>query len=182
MRPGSLALTVVLYAFAFEHGVKPAFAASFCVELTAAEFNYRAERRGDYNACAERPPANTKTVARNRARVNAINAIASRCGNVTASVAQQACTRATLVVDVSANTSWVDAPPAPKPGATKVKYLGHGTGSATGVNLCANAHDGRLRTHDVVDGRCSHDRGLMPHRTFAIARAWARCAVICRPP
>jgi hypothetical protein len=155
MKPGSLGLTVVLYAFTFGQGIKPALATAFCVELTAAEFNHRSERRGDDNACAGHPPANTKAVARNRARVNAINAIASQCiGNVTASIAQQACARANLVADVSANTSWVDAPPAPKPGASKVRYLSHGTGSAAGTNLCANAHDGRLRTHNVVDGHC----------------------------
>jgi hypothetical protein len=50
------------------------------------------------------------------------------------------------------------------------------------VNLCVVAHDIRLRTHNVVDGDCPHDRGLLPHRTFATARAWARCAVICRLP
>jgi hypothetical protein len=50
------------------------------------------------------------------------------------------------------------------------------------VNLCAMAHDIRVRTRSVVDAHCPHDSGLLPHRTFATARAWARCAVICRTP
>jgi hypothetical protein len=181
MKPGSLALTLLLCASAFDHATKPALAAELCVELTAGEFNYRAERRGDDNACAG--SANIKAVARNRARVNAINAIASQClGNVTASVGQQACARVSLVADTSANASWLDGPPASNPSADKVKYLGRGTGSAAGVNLCATAHDSRIVTRNAVDGHCSHNRGLMPHRTFAIARAWARCAVACRTP
>jgi len=181
MKAGSLALTVLLCASAFGHGIGPAFTAEFCVELTAAEFNHRAERRGDDNACSG--PDNITAVAKNRARVSAINAIASQClGNVTANVARQACARAGLAADISANTSWADAPPAPKPSADKVRYLGTGSGSAAGVNLCASAHDGRSQTRNVVDGHCPHDKGLMPHRTFAIARAWARCAVLCRSP
>jgi hypothetical protein len=183
MKLTSLVLTVALYAVAFDPGIKAAFADPFpfCVELTAAEFNHRAERRGDDNACAGHLITKTTVAARNRARLNAINAVASQCiGNVKASVAQQACARVNLVADFSSNNSWVDAPPEPKPSADKVKYLGHGTGSAAGTNLCANARDVSIWTRNVVDGLCSHDRGLMPHRTFAIARASARCAVICR--
>lgn len=180
MNPALLALSVALYASAFDCGITPAFSAAFCVELTAAEFNHRAERRGDDNACSGRGTAKTKAVARDRARFNAINAIASQCTqNVTANIAQQACARTNLIVDVSAGTSWLDATPTPKPGAEKVKYLGQG---ATGVNLCASAHDGRIWTRNVVDGHCPHTGGRMPHRTFAIARASARCAVVCRTP
>jgi hypothetical protein len=87
-----------------------------------------------------------------------------------------------LVADTSANSSWIGSPPAPKPSADKVRYIGHGTGSAAAVNLCVVAHDMRFRTHNVVDGKCPHDSGLLPHRTFATARARARCAVICRTP
>jgi hypothetical protein len=190
MKVGSLALTVVaLYATPLAHGTRSAFAADFCVELTAAEFNHRAERRGDDNACAgsDSPDikaiSDIKALARDRARDNANNAIASQClNNVTPGIGQRACTRVNLVANTSADGSWADSPPAPKPGADKVKYIGPGIGSAAGVNLCAMAHDIRLRTRNVVDAHCPHDGGLLPHRTFATARAWARCAVICRTP
>ena len=184
MRVGSLALTFVgLYATALAGGIGSAFATDFCVELTAAEFNHRAERRGDDNACAGRHSSDIKTMARDRARDNANNAIASQClNNVTPGLGQQACTRVNLVANTSADGSWADSPPAPKPSADKVKYIGHGIGSAAGLNLCAMAHDLRFRTRNVVDGHCPHDSGLLPHRTFATARAWARCAVICSTP
>jgi hypothetical protein len=190
MRVGSLALTVVaLYAAPLAYGIRSAFAADFCVELTAAEFNHRAERRGDDNACAGsdspdiRAISHIKALARDRARDNANNAIASQClNNVTPAIGQRACTRVNLVANTSADGSWAGSPPAPKPGADKVKYIGPGIGRAAGVNLCTMAHDIRLRTRNVVDAHCPHDGGLLPHRTFATARAWARCAVICRTP
>jgi hypothetical protein len=184
MKVGSLALTVVaLYAIFLAYGVRSAFATDLCVELTATEFNRRAERRGDDNACAARHSSDIKAMARDRARDNANNAIALQClNNVTANIAQQACARVNLVASTSANGSWAASPPAPKPSADKVKYIGPGIGSAAGVSLCALAHDIRLRTRNVVDGHCPHDSGLLPHRTFATARAWARCAVICSPP
>ena len=68
--------------------------------------------------------------------------------------------RVNLVAHTSANSSWVDSLPAPKPNADKVRYIGHGTGSASVVNLFFVAHDIRLRTHNVVDGHCPHDRGF----------------------
>jgi hypothetical protein len=185
MRIGSLALTVVaLSAAPLDYGIRPALASDFCVELTATEFNQRVERRGDDNACAGSDPSDIKAMARERARDNANNAIASQClNNVTLDIGKQACTRVHLVANSSPNNARVDSPPAAKPGANKVKYIGHGIGSgAAGVNLCAMAHDLRLRTRNVVDGHCPHDSGLLPHRTFATARAWARCAVICRTP
>jgi hypothetical protein len=184
MKIGSLALTVVaLSAAPIDYGIRSAFATDFCVELTAAEFSRRIERRGDDNACAGSDTSNIKAAARDRARDNANNAIAPQClSNVTLDIGQQACTRVNLVANTSPNNSWVDIPPAPKPDANKVKYIGQGIGSAAGVNLCAMAHDIRLRTRNVVDGHCSHDSGLLPHRTFVTARAWARCAVICRTP
>jgi hypothetical protein len=184
MKVGSLALAAVaLYAPAAGYETRSAFATDFCVELTATEFNRRAERRGDDNACAGRHSSKIKAKARDRARDNANNAIATQClGNVTPAIAQRACARVNLVASTSVNSSWVDSPPAPKTSADKVRYIGHGTGSAAGVNLCVVAHDIRLRTHKVVDGHCPHVRGLLPHKTFATARAWARCAVICRLP
>ena len=184
MKVRSLALAVVaLYALPLAYGIRSAFATDFCIELTAAEFNRRADRRGDDNACAGSHSSNIRAKARDRARDNANNAIASQClGNVTPAIGQRACARVNLVANPSANSSWVDSPPVSKPSADKVRYIGHGTGSAAGVNLCVVAHDIRLRTHNVVDGHCRHGEGLLPHRTFATARAWARCAVICRTP
>ena len=184
MKVGSLALAVVaLCATPLGYEIRSAFATDFCVELTAAEFNHRAERRGDDNACAGSHSLDIKAMARDRARDNANNAIASQClGNVTPNIAQRACTRTNLVTNTSPNNAWGDSPPPAKPGADKVTYVGHGTGNAAGVNVCAVAHDIRLRTRNVVDGNCPHDSGLLPHRTFATARAWARCAVICRNP
>ena len=182
MKIGSLALTVVaLSAAPLDYGIRSALATDFCIELTATEFNRRAERRGDDNACAGSDPSNIKAMARERARDNANNAIASQCLNsITPEIGKQACTRVNLVINSSPNNSWVDSPPAPKPNANKVQYIG--LKGAAGVNLCAMAHDLRLRTRNVVDGHCPHDSGLLPHRTFAAARAWARCAVICRTP
>ena len=128
-------------------------------------------------------PQTIKAMARERARDNANNAIASQClKNVTADIAKQACTRVNLVANSASDNSWVDSPPASKPNADKVKYIGQGIASgAAGVNLCAMAHDLRLRTRNVVDGHCPHGSGLLPHRTFATARAWARCAVYAGP-
>jgi hypothetical protein len=185
MKIGSLALTVVaLSATPLDYGIRSASATDFCVELTATEFNHRLERRGDDNACAGSDSSNIKAMAIERARDNANKAIASQClDNVTLDIGKQACTRVNLVASSSPNNSWVDSPPAPKPNANKVKCYGDGISSAAaGVNLCAMAHDLRLRTRNVVDGHCPHDSGLLPHRTFATARAWARCAVICRTP
>ena len=182
MKIGSLALIVIaLCAACLDCEIRSAFAADFCVELTAAEFNHRAERRGDDNACAGSAALSIEATARDRARENANNAIASQClNNVTSSIGQRACKRANLVSNTSPDSSWVTFPPPPKPNADKIRYIG--ISSAAGLNLCAMAHDIRLRAHNVVDGRCSHDAGLLPHRTFVIARAWARCAVICRTP
>jgi hypothetical protein len=184
MKVGSLALAVVaLCAPAVSHVSGPAFATDFCIELTAAEFNRRAERRGDDNACAGDLSSNIRARARDRARDNASNAIAAQClSNVTPGIGQRACGRVQLVANTSANSSWAASPPESKPSADKVRYVGQGTGSAAGINLCVVAHDMRLRTHNVVDGHCPHDGRLLPHRTFATARAWARCAVICRTP
>ncbi|HWL73193.1 MAG TPA: hypothetical protein VNQ74_04930, partial [Burkholderiaceae bacterium] len=129
MKVGSLALVVVaLCAPAVSHGIASAFATDFCVELTAAEFNRRAERRGNDNACAGSHSSSIiKAKARDRARDNANNAIASQClGNVTPDIAQQACTRVNLAANTSANSSWVNSPPAPKPSADRVRYIGHG--------------------------------------------------------
>jgi hypothetical protein len=184
MKVRSLALAAVaLCALALGYGIGSAFATDFCIELTATEFNRRAERRGDDNACAGSHSSNIRAKARERARDNASNAIAAQClRNVTPGIGQRACSRVHLVANTSANSAWAGSPPPPKPAADKVRYIGQGTGSAAGMNLCVAAHDIRLRTHNVVDGQCPHEGRLLPHRTFATARAWARCAVICRTP
>jgi hypothetical protein len=186
MKIGSLALTVVALsaAPAPNCGIRSALASDFCVELTANEFNHRLERRGDDNGCAGSNSPDIKAVARERARDNANNAIASRClDNVTPAIGKQACSRVNLVATTSPNNSWGNSPPASKPDANKVKYIEHGIGNGTpGVSLCVMAHDLRIRTRNVVDGHCPHDSGLLPHRTFVTARAWSRCAVICGTP
>jgi hypothetical protein len=184
MKVRSLALAVVaLCAPAVSHGIGSAFATDFGIELTAAEFNRRAERRGDDNACAGGRSSDIRAKARDRARDNASNAIAAEClSNVTPGIGLRACSRVNLVANTSANSAWAGSPPQPKPAADKVRYIGQGTGSAAGMNLCVVAHDIRLRTHSVVDGHCPHEGRLLPHRTFATARAWTRCAVICSTP
>lgn len=186
MKIGSLALTVVALSAAPppNWGVRSASATDFCVELTATEFNHRLERRGDDNACAGRNSLDIKAMARERARDNASSAKASQClDNVTPAIGKQACSRVNLVANTSLNNSWADSPPAPKPDANKVKYIGHGPTSGTGgMNHCAMAHDLRLRTRNILDGHCPHRSGLLPRRTFVTARAWARCGVICSPP
>jgi hypothetical protein len=141
MKVGSLALAAVaLYAPAVSYGIGSAFATDFCIELTATEFNHRAERRGDDSACAGSHSSNIKAKATDRARDNASNAIARQClRNVTPVIAQRACTRVNLVANTSANSSWANSPPAPKPSADKVRYIG--PGSAASANLCVVAHD-----------------------------------------
>jgi hypothetical protein len=87
-----------------------------------------------------------------------------------------------LVANASPNNPWTDAPPAAKPSADSVRYIGRGVGGSAGVSLCAVARDVRVSTRSVVDAQCPHDSGLLPHRIFATARARARCAVICSSP
>jgi hypothetical protein len=90
--------------------------------------------------------------------------------------------QANLTAKTLPRLSWPEFPPTAKPEAQKVRYIGQGIGAAAGVNLCVVAQDLRIRTRNVVDGRCPHDGGLMPHRLFVTARAWARCAVLCNTP
>lgn len=163
--------------------ISSASATDFCIELTSVEFNRGHERRGDENACAGDESLNIKDVARDRARNNANNAIASQClRDVTHTIGQQACARINLVANTSPNNLWADYPLAANPAADNVRYIGRGVEGRTRVNLCAVARDVRIRTRSVVDGHCPHDSGLLPHRVFATARARARCAVICSSP
>jgi hypothetical protein len=184
MKIGSLACNIVgLFAAVLVCGISSVSASDFCIELTGIAFNRGHERRGDENACAGDKSSNIKDVARDRARNNASNAIASQClSNVTYTMGQQACARIDLVANTSPNNPWTDLPPAAKPNADNVRYIGRGVGGSAGVNLCAVARDVRASTRSVVDGHCPHDSGLLPHRIFATARARARCAVICSSP
>jgi hypothetical protein len=181
MKIGSLACNIIaLLAAVFGCGISPVSAADFCIELTGIRGH---ERRGDKNTCAGDKSSNIKDVARDRARNNANNAIASQCLKaVTHAMGRRACARINLVANTSSNNRWTDLPPAAKPDADNVRYIGRGAGGSAGVNLCAVARDVRIGTRSVVDGHCPHDSGLLPHRIFATARARARCAVICSSP
>ena len=61
-----LLLVVVASAAPLSHTSSYAFATDFCVELTATEFNHRAERRGDHDACAGSQPSDFEAAARDR--------------------------------------------------------------------------------------------------------------------
>jgi len=182
MKTESLTLNIiVLFTVLFDCGIRAASATDFCIELTTTKI--RAERRGDANACAGDESADIKNAARDVARSNANNAIASQCLNdVTLTIGQQACARISLVANTSPNNLWTDFPPAAKPNADNVRYIGRGVGGSARVNLCTVVRDVRVRTHSTVDGNCRHDIGLLPHRNFVTARARARCGVICSSP
>jgi hypothetical protein len=171
------------FAVLFDCEIRSASATDFCIELTTTEINHRQERRGDANACAGDESSDIKNAARDLARSNANNAVASQClNNVTLTIGQQACARISLVANTSPNNLWTDFAPAAKPNADNVRYIGRGVGGSARVNLCTVARDVRVRTRSVVDGHCPHDIGLLPHRNFATARAQARCGVICSSP
>jgi hypothetical protein len=180
MKIASRALAIVaLFAVGPDCGIRSAYAAAYCVELTASEFNHSSNRRGDDNACAGVQNSKIEGTARDRARNNANDAITQQClNNVTLQMSRQACSRVNLIGNTSPDAKWVDVPPAAKSGANKVKYVGRGTADG----LCAVAHDVSFRTRSIVDGNCDHGVGLLPHRNFAIARAQARCAVVCGTP
>jgi hypothetical protein len=178
--PRALAIAA-LFAAGPDCGIRLAYAAAYCVELTASEFNHSSNRRGDDNACAGDQKSNIEGTARDRARNNANDAVTQQClNNVTLRISRRACRRVNLIGNTSPDAKWVDVPPAAKSDANKVKYIGRGTGD--GPALCVVAHDVSFRTRNIVDGNCDHAVGLLPHRNFAIARARARCAVVCNTP
>lgn len=182
MKIESLTLSIIVLFAVPYCGIGSASAADFCIELTTTEINHRQERRGDANACAGDESSDIKNAARDLARSNANNAIASQClNNVTLTIGQRACARIRLVANTSPNSLWNDFTPAAKSNADYVRYIGRGVERA-GVNLCTVVRDVRVRTRSVVDGHCSHDIGLLPHRNFATARAQARCGIICSSP
>lgn len=171
---------VALSAGGLEFGTGPAQATPYCVELTASEFNYSSNRRGDESACAG-DKSDIAAAARDRARDNASNAIASQCiDRVTSQISRRACKRVNMEANAQHDGKWTDTPPAAKSGADKVRYIGRATGGGPG--LCVVAHDVSFRTRSVVDGKCGDRVGLQPHRNVAIARARARCAVVCGAP
>jgi len=154
----------------------PAMATDFCVELTVSEFPHSAQRRGDDNSCSNPDAANI-------AGENAINAIEPQCvNNVTLQSAAHACTRANLNLNTSPINWWAAFPPSAKPNAFKVRYVGHGIGSASSVNLCGVAHVVSFTRRFAVDGTCSWNGGSPPLRTFVTVHARARCAVVCSTP
>jgi hypothetical protein len=174
---------IVLFVVVFGCEIRSASATDFCIELTTTEINHRQERREGPNACAGDDSSDIKNAARDLARSNANNAIASQClNNVTLTIGQRACARIRLVANTSPNSLWTNFPAAAKPNADYVRYIGRGVGQSAGVNLCTVVRDVRVRTRSVVDGHCSHDIGLLPHRNFATARAQARCGIICSSP
>lgn len=176
-------IVIALFVAIFGCGISSVSATSFCIELTGNEFNRGHERRGDANACAGDDSSYLEEAAKDRARHNANNAIASQClKDVTHTIALQGCARLNLVANTSPTNLWSDFPPAAKPEADYVRYIGREVGGSLSPNLCAVARDVRVRTRSVVDGHCPHDSGLLPHRNFVTARARARCAVICSSP
>ena len=171
---------VALCAGGGDFGARSAQAATYCVELTASEFSNSSIRRGDDNACA-REKSDIEGPARDRARDNASNAIARQClDRVTLQIARRACNRVNLMVNALADSKWGDVPPPAKLGADKVKYIGRA--ASDGPGLCVVAHDDSFRKRNIVDGACDQGAGLLPHRNFGIARARARCAVVCDAP
>ena len=64
-----LLMVVAILMAPFNVILGAAFAADFCVELTATEFNRQAERRGDYNACARGQRSSIEALVRQRAAV-----------------------------------------------------------------------------------------------------------------
>jgi hypothetical protein len=183
-----LAMTITPRALAFvalcaaggDFGSLSAQAAAYCVELTASEFGYSSVRRGDDNACA-REKSDIAGTARDRARDNASNAIARQClDRVTLLIARRACKRVNLKVNALADSKWDDVPPPAKFGADRVTYIGRA--GADGPGVCVVTHDDSFRSRNIVDGACDQGAGLLPHRNFAIARARARCAVVCDAP
>jgi hypothetical protein len=132
MKIESLTLSIILlFAVLFDCGIGSASATDFCIELTRTEINHMQERRGDANACAGDESSDIKNATRDLARSNANNAIASQCLNdVTLTIGQQACARIGLVANTSPNNLWTDFPPAAKPNADSVRYIGRGVGGA----------------------------------------------------
>jgi hypothetical protein len=182
--PTAALAAVTLYASVSGYGIKPAVATDLCVELPAARFALQVERRGSAAACAGAASAKVEATAIDRARTNASHAITSQClRRVTFIMADQACHQAGSSSNGFVNGYRLsDLAASPKSVGHKASHIGQGTGDATGVALCTIARDLRLSTHTVVDGHCPHGKALLPNRVVVVARAQARCAVVCSTP
>jgi hypothetical protein len=114
--------------------------------------------------------------ARNRARNNAINALAFVCTNsITAEIAGAACTRVGMTVNTSA--FFIFPPASLQSVGDETRNIGHGTGTAAAMNLCVIVEDLSTNVNDgVFDASCFFNL----RRFSAVARARARCAVVCQ--
>jgi hypothetical protein len=171
----TLAAIVVITA-APELGTRHLYAADLCIQLAPGELAISRRRAGQANDCRGDWAAQN---ARNISRDNATNALDQICTNsVTRAMAAQACNRVGMVV----NTSWffIIPPLASIPAVPKVKYIGHGIGDASGINLCVMTRDLDVTVTSQIDGTCTFPGpGYGTRRFFATARARARCAVVC---
>jgi hypothetical protein len=175
---GSAVLAFILFLGASpELAITPAFADDICVQLTQAEFPQSRRRRGEANDCSRQSAIDR---AKNRARDNAAAALDQVClNNITVSIAGAACTRVSRVVNTDAISPIFPMPALPPLGQTwhAVKSLGHGV-AAGNANLCIVLVDLDLDIDNLdSDGSCWFD----PIRTFAKARARARCGIVCTP-
>jgi hypothetical protein len=163
---------IILLNTAPELGITQASATDFCVQLTRAEFPQSRKRAGRHNDCSSDSAFFT---ARSRARNNAINALAFACtNNITADIAGAACTRVGMTVNTSA--FFVFPPGSLHSVGDETSNIGHGRGTAAAMNLCVIAED---LSNDVTVGI---DTSCWPNsrRFSAVARARARCAIVCQ--
>lgn len=117
--------------------------------------------------------------ARDRAREAAANALDQICTNsINQAIAGAACTRVNRVVNTSAFFIVAPIYGFPPTGMTwnAVKYIGHGLGTASAMNLCVILEDLSMDVSESAsDGVC-----WLSNTVFsAEARARARCAVVC---
>jgi hypothetical protein len=172
---GVLGAFIFLGSAAPELAITPAEANDICVQLTQAEFPQSRRRRGDANDCSRQSAIDR---AKDRARNNAAAALDQVClNNVTVAIAGAACTRVNRVVNTNAIAPIFPMWALPPLGQTwhAVKSLGRGV-AAGNANLCIVLVDLELDINNVdSDGSCWFD----PIRTFATARARARCGIVC---
>ena len=163
---------IILLNAAPELGITQASATDFCVQLTRAEFPHSTKRAGRHNDCSS---DNAFFTARARARNNAINALAFVCTNtISANIAGAACTRVGMTINTSA--FFIFPPMSLHSVGDETRNIGHGTGSAAAMNLCVIAEDLSNDVNDGVDTSCWPNS----RRFSAVARARARCAVVCQ--
>ena len=167
-----LAAIILLINAAPELGITQASATDFCVQLTRAEFPQSRKRAGRHNDCSSDSAFFT---ARSRARNNAIDALAFVCtNNITANIVGAACTRVGMTVNTSA--FFIFSPNSLHSIGDETRNIGHGTGTAAAMNLCVIAEDLSNDVSVSVDTSCWPNS----RRFSAVARARARCAVVCQ--